>query len=127
MKKIFLVSLTAVIAVGLIVIIQEFYSSAKEKVYQYSPTDYIEPEERFLVCTNNTNSNSTADECFKFKASACPAEMGGIEMCINKNFIQEYNSVIERGAGEHWDLSCPEINMVTDRACDCIDNVCTLV
>jgi hypothetical protein len=120
MKKMITLLLIAIVVVGVIVIIQEFYSPVKEKNYEYSATDFIEPEERFTFCYND-------DDCFKFKGSACPADSGGIEICINKNYVQEYNSVIEAAAGKHWERGCPEIYMVTNKTCSCIDSKCSLV
>ncbi len=120
MRQITALILTAVAIVGVIVIVQEFYCAAEEKVYEYSATDFIEPDERFTFCDID-------DDCFKFKGSACPIDSGGVEVCVHKNYVQEYNSVIEEAAGKHWERGCPEIYMVTNRTCSCIDNVCTLV
>jgi hypothetical protein len=109
----------ALIAIGIVFVIQEFVMK-KEVVYEYSYTEHIEPEERFIVCNN-------VDDCFKFKGSACPATSGGTEVCVGKNFVQEYNSVIEEKTGLNLEIECPEIDLSTDMTCDCIDNRCTLM
>ena len=119
MKQITLVLLT-IIFVAVLFLTQEFYMPKTENEYQYSSTDFIEPDESFVICDNN-------DDCFKFKGSACPADLGGTEVCINKDHVQEYNSLIEGCAGNHIELNCPEICMTTDRECKCINNKCTLV
>ena len=95
------------------------YKVNDEKVYSYNITDFIEPQERFLTCNN-------VDDCFKFKGSACPADRGGAEVCINKNFVQEYNSIIEDQAGMYYVTQCPNISLSTNVTCDCVDNRCSL-
>ena len=92
----------------------------KEKAYDYNTTDFIEPEEKFVVCGND-------DDCFKFKGSACPAEVGGVEICVNKNFVQEYSSTIEGLAGSCNVNECPQVSLSTNRTCSCIDSKCSLV
>ncbi|MFH1473710.1 MAG: hypothetical protein ABIE55_02345 [Candidatus Aenigmatarchaeota archaeon] len=119
MKQITALILTAVV-VGIIVITQEFYSPVEEKVYDYSATEFIEPSNTFTFCYVD-------DDCFKFKGSACPADSGGIEVCVHKNYIQEYNSVIEDAAGKQWERGCPEIYLVSEKMCSCIDSKCTLM
>jgi hypothetical protein len=118
MKKTDLV-LIVMIVFGVLIVVQEIYIPQRETFYEYSATDFIEPEERFTFCYID-------DDCFKFKGSACPADSGGIETCVNKNFVQEYNSEIEEKAGKHWERGCPEIYMLTNKTCQCIDNRCTL-
>ncbi|MBN2202592.1 MAG: hypothetical protein JW700_00165 [Candidatus Aenigmarchaeota archaeon] len=107
------------IAIGIVFVIQELSVKEEEK-YEYSYTDYVEPEERFVACDD-------VDDCFKFKGSACPANMGGVEVCVNKNFVQEYNSVIESKTGLTLEIECPEINRTTDMTCACINNKCALL
>jgi len=118
MKKIILILI--VIIVGLLILIQEFYTSQKITKYKYSPTDFIEPAERFIFCY-------TDDDCLKVKGSACPPDSGGVETCVNKNFMQEYNSMIEELAGKHWELGCPEIYLVTVKSCACVKDKCSLM
>ena len=77
MKQIITLLIVAIFVVGLIVIIQEFYNPVKENNYKYSATDFIEPNESFIFCYSD-------DDCFKFKGSACPADSGGVELCIIK-------------------------------------------
>jgi len=120
MKKIITLLLIAVIIAGVIVMVQEFYNPVEENDYKYSATDFIEPNESFLFCYNS-------DDCFKFKGSACPTDSGGVEICINKNFVQEYNSIIEKFAGKHWERDCPEIDLQTDRTCSCVESKCSLM
>ena len=118
MKQIVL--LLTIIFVGVMFLIQEFYVPGIENDYQYSSTEFIEPDETFVLCDND-------DDCFKFKGSVCPPDSGGVEVCVNKDYVQEYNSVIEGLAGNHIETVCPEIYLVTDRECKCIDNKCGLV
>ena len=119
MKKIILI-LILIITIGTLLLIQEFYIPREEKNYKYSPTEFIEPNENFIFCYIN-------DDCFKFKGSACPADSGGIETCVNKNFVQEYNSVIEELAGRDLERGCPEIYLVSNKICGCIENKCVLM
>jgi hypothetical protein len=114
--KIVLISLL-LISLGLVSLFHEFY--AEEKVYEYNFTDFIEPEEKFTACTSS-------DDCFKFKGSACPADAGGVETCINKNFVQEYNSEIQDLAGSYNVNECPQLYLSTNRICECIDSNCVL-
>ena len=107
----------ALISLGVVSMFYEVYG--EEKTHDYNFTDYIEPEEKFITCTNN-------DDCFKFKGSVCPAEAGGVELCINKNFVQEYNSVLEYMAGSCMVTECPQVCLTTNRTCECIENKCTL-
>ncbi|MFH0928772.1 MAG: hypothetical protein V1818_00250 [Candidatus Aenigmatarchaeota archaeon] len=106
------------IVIGIVFVIQEFSMKEDEK-YEFSFTDSIEPEERFVACDN-------VDDCFKFKGSACPAYAGGTEVCINKNFVQEYNSVIEEKTGLNLEIKCPGTDLSTDMICECIDKRCVL-
>ena len=119
MKKIILI-LIIIIIVGVLLLIQEFYIPQKGMNYKYSPTDFIEPTQRFIFCYVN-------DDCLKVKGSTCPPESGGVETCVNKDFMQEYNTMIEELAGKHWEIGCPEIYLVTNKICSCIDNKCVLM
>jgi hypothetical protein len=114
--KFVLISLV-IISLGVVSLFHELY--VEDESYEYSFTDYVNPEERFVLCSSN-------DDCFKFKGSVCPAEAGGVETCINKNFVQEYSSVIEDNAGACTVNECPQICLTTNRTCECIDNRCVL-
>jgi hypothetical protein len=114
------VALSTIIFIAIVLLIQEFYVPQRYVKYEYSSTDFIEPDESFVTC-------DTDDDCFKFKGSLCPADSGGTEVCINKDYVQEYNSVIDGLAGKHIENVCPEIYLVTDRECKCVDNICSLV
>jgi len=118
MKKIILSLI--VIIIGVSFLIQEFYTPQKETNYKYSPTDFVEPSERFIFCYID-------DDCLKVKGSACPPESGGVETCVNKDFMQEYNTMIEGLAGRHWELACPEIYLVSNKTCNCVENRCILM
>ena len=107
----------ALLSLGAVSVFHEIY--AEKESYEYSFTDYIYPEEKFVQCTST-------DDCFKFRGSVCPAEAGGVEMCINKNFVQEYNSVIEGNAGSCMVNECPQACLTTNRTCECINNRCAL-
>ena len=97
-----------------------FYElSGNAKVYNYNITDFIQPSEKFLAC-------DTADDCFKFRGSACPADMGGVETCVNKNFVQAYNSQIEESAGLYVVTDCPNVSFSTDMTCTCTNGRCML-
>jgi len=61
MKKIIILILIVIVTVGVIVLIQEFYIPQKETNYKYSPTDFIEPTDRFIFCYID-------DDCLKVKA-----------------------------------------------------------
>ena len=108
----------ALLSVGSVFLADGLFSN--EKTYDYMSTDFIEPERSFITCSN-------VDDCFKFKGSACPAEVGGIEVCINKDFVQEYTSIIENKTGLQIEIECPQVDVSTDMACSCIENKCLLV
>jgi hypothetical protein len=115
--KIFLVLL--LIVLGLIFLIQEFYIPIKSVQYKYSPTDFIEPNENFLKCFEDT-------DCIKVKGSACPPESGGTEVCVDKDHFQEYISEIEKQAGRESEVTCPEIYLLSNKTCSCIESKCEL-
>lgn len=108
------------IVLSLIFLIQEFYVPIKKVNYEYSPTDFIEPSERFLKCFEDT-------DCIKIKGSACPPSSGGKEVCVDKDYFQEYLSEIEEKAGREEEVNCPQVYTVTNKTCDCIENKCVLV
>ena len=107
------------LSIGAYFVVDNFYLG-HSKQYEYSTTDFIEPEERFVTCVD-------VDDCFKFQGSACPATAGGVEVCINKNFVQEYRSIIEDETGILVDIDCPQVDMSTDRECGCILSRCELM
>lgn len=106
------------ITVGTLYLIGGSFSN--EKTYDYTSTDFIEPDEEFVLCDSE-------DDCFKFRGSACPAEAGGVEVCVNKNFVQEYSSEIEGKVGLQIEIECPQADMSTRMECGCVENKCTLV
>ena len=107
------------LSIGTYFVVDNFYFN-HDKQYEYSTTDFVEPEEKFLDCDN-------VDDCFKFQGSACPPTSGGVEICINKNFVQEYRSTIEEKTGILVDIDCPQVDMSTDSECGCILNRCELM
>ena len=107
------------IIIGLLFLINEFYVPAKTQ-YEYSPTEFIEPFKRFVNCFEDK-------DCIKVKGSACPPSSGGFEVCINKNYFQEYISEIEEKAGKEWEVECPAIYLISNKICDCIESECVLV
>jgi len=108
------------LAIGIIFLIQEFYIPTENKKYRYSPTDFVQPTDLFIKC------DETSD-CIKVKGSVCPPETGGIEVCVNKNYFQEYISYINERAGFETDVSCPAVNMVTNKTCGCAENKCVVI
>jgi hypothetical protein len=108
------------IAIGLVFVIQQFYVPSKKVQHRYSSTDFIEPSQDFLTCSQDT-------DCIKVKGSACPPSEGGTEVCVNKNHFQEYISVIDEEAGSEAEVVCPQLNNVTNTPCGCAAGVCTLI
>jgi len=108
------------IVLAVIFFIQESHVPIKKTSYKYSPTDFIEPSERFLKCYEDT-------DCIKIKGSACPPSSGGTEVCVDKDFFQEYLSEIEKQAGREEEVGCPEIYLVSNKTCSCIENKCILM
>lgn len=123
MKKnvLILVVILSVIIIAILAIANAYYfkSFGNEK-YKYPSTYFIEPSDLFLSCYKN-------DDCIKVKGTACPPSRGGIETCVNKNYMQEYLSNIEVLSGKEWEVNCPNIDSSTTIGCSCIDNVCKLV
>lgn len=118
MKYIFLL----IIFIILIALLLTFttVSTVPTKKYKYSPTDFIAPPEYFLYCYEDT-------DCIKIKASACPPEKGGSEVCVGKDHFQQYLSIVEDSAGKEWEVTCPNINNVVNNICRCIGEKCNLV
>jgi len=110
---------TLLIILGLVLLIQEFHIPIKNIQYKYSPTEFIEPSERFVKCFEDT-------ECIKIKGSACPPSSGGAEVCVDKDYFQEYLSEIEEKAGREWEVACPEIYLISNKTCGCVENKCVL-
>jgi len=108
------------IIIGLVFLIQEFYAPTKNVKYKYSKTDFVEPSEEFITCYQGA-------DCMKIKGSACPPNEGGAEVCVNKNHFQEYISGIDEKAGKQEEIICPQVYLVTDRQCECIDGKCELM
>ncbi len=104
------------IILALIFFIQEYYIPMKKVQYKYSPTDFIEPSKNFIKCYENS-------DCIKVKGSVCPVTM----TCVNKNYLQEYNSKIENLAGNLWEAECPEKTITDNYECFCVNNTCKLV
>ena len=107
------------VILALIFFIQESYIPIKKAQYKYSPTDFIEPSENFVKCYEDK-------DCIKVKGSACPPSSGGTEVCVDKDYFQEYLSKIEKLAGKELEVACPEIYLVSNKICDCIENKCSL-
>ena len=108
------------IIIGLVFLIQEFYAPTKNVKYKYSTTDFVEPSALFVKCAEN-------EDCIKIKGSVCPPEAGGIEVCVNKNYFQEYISYINEKAGFETDVACPEVYLTTNKTCTCTENKCKLM
>ena len=119
-RDVLIVLASLLIILGLAFLIQEFYIPVKKTQYKYSPTEFIEPSERFVNCFEDT-------DCIKVKGSACPPSSGGVESCVNKNYFQEYISEIEEKAGKEWEVECPAIYLISNKICDCIESECVLV
>lgn len=124
MNKIFIIALVlVVIAIALAMYFNNYYyfykslSSVNEK---NPPTFLVGPSELFVAC-------SKTDDCIKVKGSTCQPSKGGEEICINKNYMQEYLSSIETLEGKEWEVSCPNADKTTNRSCSCLNNVCQLV
>ena len=108
------------IAIGLVFVIQQFYVPSKKVQHKYSATDFIEPPQDFLTCNQDT-------DCIKVKGSACPPSEGGTEVCVSKNHFQEYISDIDEKAGKQEEVICPQVYLVTDKQCKCIEGKCKLM
>lgn len=125
MKKIVIIILVVVIialALFLSLNINYFYYLKSFKIggYKYPSTYFIEPSNLFVSCYKT-------DDCIKVKGSACQPSKGGVETCINKNYMQEYLSNIENLAGKYWEVNCPNVNNSTNKECSCVNNNCNLV
>jgi hypothetical protein len=106
--------------VGSIMLIQQFYSPSRSENYTSSSTELIEPRGEFTKCSDSTN-------CIKIKGSACPPSEGGVEVCVNKNYFQQYISVIDNKAGSEAGAVCPQIYLATNRTCECVQNECVMI
>jgi hypothetical protein len=113
----YMILAASLLTVGAIVAVQMTYTPAKKDNYTHSSTDFIEPDQRFLNCSQSI-------DCIKIKGSACPTTEGGVEVCINKNHFQEYISAIDAAAGNEAEVACPQVITATDRVCRCIDQKC---
>lgn len=124
MNKIILISIFILSVTILAVITLSNYNIKtiiRETPPKYPSTYFIEPpSEKFVSCYTN-------DDCIKIKGTACHPSNGGIETCVNKNYMQEYLSNIEILAGKEWEVSCPNINNTTNKDCSCINSICKLV
>lgn len=120
MKK-YIIPLAVLIAsLSVIFFVQNSYDPRKKTQYNVSSTDFVEPSENFIKCYEDT-------DCIKIKGSACPPSEGGVETCVNKNYFQEYISQIEKQAGSEQEITCPQVYLVTNRTCGCVENVCRLM
>jgi len=126
MKK-YLIIILAVVAISAITLSAYFtntyyhYKSLQSEVSKYPSTYFIEPSSvLFVECY-------TVDDCIKVKGSACPPQKGGIEICINKNYMQQYLSSIETLSGKEWEVKCPSMDNSTNKECSCNNNTCKLV
>lgn len=121
MKK-YIIPIAVIIAsLSIIFFAQDFYNPKKKvNQYNFSSTDFIEPAENFIKCYED-------DDCIKIKGSACPPSSGGVEVCVNKNYFQEYISQIDRAAGNEAEVVCPQVYLVTNRTCGCIENKCEFI
>lgn len=108
------------ILLALIFFIQDFYVPIKNVSYKYSSTAFIEPSETFIKCFEDK-------DCIKVKGSACPPNKGGEEVCVDKDYFQEYLSDIEEKAGREDEVKCSMTYLVTNKNCVCIEGRCTLV
>jgi len=120
MKKIILFSSALLASLAAVFLVQEFYTPIKKLPYKYSPTDFIEPSATFTKCYIN-------DDCLKVKGSACPPDTGGVDTCVNKNYMQEYLSEIEELEGKEWEVTCPQIDKTNNYECFCVNNTCKMV
>ena len=120
MKQIIMIFLSILfISLSLIFYIQCSYDPRKKVQYKNSPTDFIEPPKDFINCYEDT-------DCIKVKGSACPPSQGGIEVCVNKNYFQEYISEIDKQAGPEGEVVCPQVFLVSNKTCGCIGGTCIL-
>jgi hypothetical protein len=112
----------SLMAIGAVFMIQQFSYPLREqdREFKFSSTDFIEPNDDFTNCYNTT-------DCMKVKGSACPASEGGDEACVNKNYFQEYISVIDKLAGHELDVVCPQVYNVTERTCECLNSKCVII
>ena len=120
MKKYILPLAVLLASLSLIFFVQSAYDPRKKDQLKLSSTDFVRPVENFIKCYRDT-------DCIKIKGSACPPSSGGVETCVNKNYFQEYISQIESQAGTEAEVVCPEVYLVTNRTCGCIENNCVLV
>jgi CRISPR/Cas system CMR-associated protein Cmr1 (group 7 of RAMP superfamily) len=121
MKYIFLLIIFIILIALVITIISvSGVNASSKKKYKYSPTELIVPPENFLYCYEDT-------DCIKIKASACPPDKGGSEVCVKKDHFQQYLSMVEDSAGKEWEVTCPNINNVGNNICRCIGEKCNLV
>jgi len=120
MKK-YIIAATLVMGVlSVIVFVQKVYVPGNKVQYKISTTDFVEPSEDFIRCYEDT-------DCIKIKGSACPPSEGGVEVCVNKNYFQEYISQIEKQAGNEAEIVCPQVYLVTNRTCGCVQSECSLI
>jgi len=126
MKKMMIIILIAAIAIVVVFsapyIANAYYNykSLQGETTKCPSTYFIKPSNLFSSCYKD-------DDCIKVKGSACQPSKGGIETCINKNYMQEYLSNIDNLAGKEWEVECPSINNTTSKGCSCVNNVCNLV
>jgi len=120
MRRYIMIILTILFLLALVFFIQGSYVPIKKTPYKHSSTDFIEPSERFLKCYEDM-------DCIKVKGSACPPNSGGTEVCVDKDYFQEYLSEIEKQAGREEEIACPEIYLVTNKTCSCIEDKCVLI
>ncbi|OGI11942.1 hypothetical protein A3K64_00520 [Candidatus Micrarchaeota archaeon RBG_16_36_9] len=121
MKKYIIPFAVLIATLSVVFFIQSSYDPKKKNnQYEFSSTDFIEPDENFIKCYENT-------DCIKIKGSACPPSAGGVETCVDKNYFQEYISQITNQAGNEADLVCPQVYLVTNRTCGCIENKCVII
>lgn len=109
----------SLIAIGLIMLVQQLYTPVKKVNHDFSSTDFIAPDQSFIGCEQT-------DDCIKVKGSVCPPSEGGKEVCVNKNYFQEYISTIDERAGSAVDAVCPQIYLATNKTCGCVDSRCML-
>jgi hypothetical protein len=120
MKKYIIVIGILIASLAVIFFVQNAYDPRKKTKYEFSSTDFIQPAENFIKCYEDT-------DCIKVKGSACPPSSGGVEVCVNKNYFQEYISQIEKQAGSEAEVVCPQLYLVTNKTCGCLENKCNLV
>lgn len=119
MKKYIVPVAILLASLSIIFFVQNTYDPRKREQYKSSATELVEPAENFIKCYEDT-------DCIKVKGSSCPPSEGGVEVCVNKNYFQEYISQIEKQEGREAEVVCPQVYMVTNRTCGCIENVCVI-